>query len=233
MNWIRSCLSMIYGGLGILDLEKFSRALRIRWLWHEWVSPDKTWAGSDLPCDETDRLLFAACTNITLGDGRTAKFWQSGCLQGRRPKDIAPNLYKISKRKKRTVADALANNSWIRELRNSSALTVTHLAEFAQLWTMLRSTVLQQDRPDTIAWKLTACGKYLPGRHTRLNSLGALPRPRLPPSGRFGRRRNANSSHGSYYKIEYGPLTGWPNVDGHITPHAFYADRQWRLPCTW
>jgi len=33
------------GGLGILNLERFARALMLRWLWHEWVSPEKTWVG--------------------------------------------------------------------------------------------------------------------------------------------------------------------------------------------
>ena len=69
INWTRSCLPKEMGGLGLLNLEKFSRALRLRWLWHEWVSPEKAWVGSDIPCDDTDQLLFAACTTITIGDG--------------------------------------------------------------------------------------------------------------------------------------------------------------------
>jgi hypothetical protein len=30
------------GGLGIKDLEKFSKALRLRWLWHGWAHIEKT-----------------------------------------------------------------------------------------------------------------------------------------------------------------------------------------------
>lgn len=31
--WVNVCTPMIHGGAAIIDLEKFSRALRIRWLW--------------------------------------------------------------------------------------------------------------------------------------------------------------------------------------------------------
>jgi hypothetical protein len=58
-----------------------------------------------------DKLLFAACTTITIEDGRKARFWESGYLQGQRPKDIAPNLFVISRKKKRLVCDALNNDT--------------------------------------------------------------------------------------------------------------------------
>jgi len=65
------------GGLGVLDLEKFSRALRIRWLWYQWVDPDRPWVGSPVPCSEVDKQLFRCSTQVTLGNGRTALFWES------------------------------------------------------------------------------------------------------------------------------------------------------------
>ena len=63
INWTKTTLLKECGGLGILDLERFARALCLQWLWHEWVSLDKSWIGTEVPCDEIDRLLFAACTH--------------------------------------------------------------------------------------------------------------------------------------------------------------------------
>ena len=57
------------GGLGILDLEKFARALRLRWLWFEWTAPEKPWVGLETPNDDTDRELFNAATAVPLGMG--------------------------------------------------------------------------------------------------------------------------------------------------------------------
>ena len=36
------------GGLGVCDLERFSRALTLRWLWFDWKEPDRPWVGSVL-----------------------------------------------------------------------------------------------------------------------------------------------------------------------------------------
>ena len=118
----------------MLNLERFARALRLRWLWQEWVAPNKAWVGTETPCDNTDRLLFAACTTITLGNGSKTKFWSDGWLQGCRPKDLAPNLYKISKRKKISVQTAFTANSWIHDIPQQPGLTTTHLSELAALW---------------------------------------------------------------------------------------------------
>jgi mannosylglycoprotein endo-beta-mannosidase len=159
VNWTRSCLPKENGGLGIPNLDKFARALRLRWLWHQWVSTDKPWVGTETPCDDEDKLLFAACTTITIGDGKKANFWESGWLQGRRPKDIAPNLFKISRKKKRSVHDALSNDTWIRDLNINGRITNDHLASLVLLWNLVRATELQSHLPDTITWKLTKSGE--------------------------------------------------------------------------
>ena len=82
VNWTTTCLPLERGGLGIKDLERFGRALRLRWLWFEWTSPEKPWAGADLPVDDTDRALFAAATRVQVQNGRKALFWKSSWLDG-------------------------------------------------------------------------------------------------------------------------------------------------------
>uniref|UniRef100_A0A453MEM5 Reverse transcriptase zinc-binding domain-containing protein n=1 Tax=Aegilops tauschii subsp. strangulata TaxID=200361 RepID=A0A453MEM5_AEGTS len=37
VNWPTVCTPTMHGGLGIPDLERFSRALRLRWLWIAWT----------------------------------------------------------------------------------------------------------------------------------------------------------------------------------------------------
>jgi hypothetical protein len=114
-------------GLGILNLDKFARALRVRWLWQEWTSEDKAWINTAHPCDETDKLLFTAATSICLGDGQKTNFWNSGWLGGCRPKDIAPNVFAISTKKNRNVKEALHQNTRIRDLNFNTNISVQHV----------------------------------------------------------------------------------------------------------
>uniref|UniRef100_A0A452Y7G6 Reverse transcriptase zinc-binding domain-containing protein n=1 Tax=Aegilops tauschii subsp. strangulata TaxID=200361 RepID=A0A452Y7G6_AEGTS len=37
VNWNTVCSTIENGGLGIQDLHRFGRALRLRWLWLSWV----------------------------------------------------------------------------------------------------------------------------------------------------------------------------------------------------
>ena len=57
------------GGLGIVDLERFAIALRLRWLWFEWKNQERAWVGLDIPCSKVDRDLFHASTVVTVGNG--------------------------------------------------------------------------------------------------------------------------------------------------------------------
>jgi hypothetical protein len=83
VNWPTVARPKDLGGLGIPDLAKFGRALRLQWLWQEWVDESKPWAGAELPCNETDRLLFNSSTIITIGDGAKACFWHNSWFEGR------------------------------------------------------------------------------------------------------------------------------------------------------
>ncbi len=72
--------------------------------------------GSGTPCDDTDRLLFAAATTITIGDGAKASFWDSAWLEGRRLKDVAPLIYAASKKKNSTLQQASTTDQWLLDL---------------------------------------------------------------------------------------------------------------------
>lgn len=74
INWPTVNRPTHLGGAGVLDLEKFARALRLRWLWQKWTALDKPWVGMGTPCNETDRLFFAASTTIEIGNGQKASF---------------------------------------------------------------------------------------------------------------------------------------------------------------
>ena len=111
VNWPTVCRPKSLGGLGVLDLQSFARALRLRWPWQEWRSPDKLWVGLGNPCTDEDLELFYAATRITIGNGSTADFWRSPWLFDRSPSDIAPSIFLLCKRKKWTVQEALRDNA--------------------------------------------------------------------------------------------------------------------------
>jgi hypothetical protein len=63
-----------WGGLRIKDLEKFDRALQLRWLWHDWDSQEWPWKNLLRHQDKMDRALFFASTVISIGDSRNTLF---------------------------------------------------------------------------------------------------------------------------------------------------------------
>ena len=153
VNWKTGSRPRHLGGLGIMDLERFGRALCLRWPWLQWTDPDRPWVGSELPCDQADLNLFRACTTISLGNGKKALFWHDN-WSGKGPlKLIAPELFKIAPRKNRTVHEELSNESWIRAV--SSLRSMHQLGEFVSIWEWISQATLLPTNEDHISWNLT------------------------------------------------------------------------------
>jgi hypothetical protein len=120
----RTCLRpKKWGGLGIKDLDKFSRA---------------------------DRSLFFCSTVIQVGNGKNTPFWEERWLQEAAPKDLAPSLYQVAKFKKRSVHIKLSNSNRIRSLQDIQ--TAAQLVEFTMLF-MTLSSVNLTDQEDSITWR--------------------------------------------------------------------------------
>jgi hypothetical protein len=75
VNWELVCKPKEYGGLRILNLAKFSSALRLRWLCNEWNETPRPWVDLGTPCSTIDKELFAAATTLTIGNGKKKTFF--------------------------------------------------------------------------------------------------------------------------------------------------------------
>jgi hypothetical protein len=158
VNWRKVQMPKKLGGLGVHELEYFSRALRLRWLWYQWHEVDRLWVASDVPCNDIDRQLFRLSTVVILGNGVKARFWDSPWLQGRAPRDIAPRLYKLAWRKNLSVAEELQDANWMRGLwRMDSAVQI---AELIHLWPLIQDVQLNQQQEDALIWRWTSTGCY-------------------------------------------------------------------------
>jgi hypothetical protein len=179
INWPTTCLPKIKGGLGILDLERFARALRLRWLWFQWRQKERAWNKLELPCDSRDKDLFAASTTVTIGDGKTANFWTSSWAHGQTLKNIAPTLFKKAKRKNVTVHKALQDNKWIGHI--CPILTPVELQEYILIWNVVQQSQLNESREDNIVWRWTANGDYTTQSAYRIQFQGTYSKLKLTP----------------------------------------------------
>jgi hypothetical protein len=69
------------GGLGVLDLSKFNRALRLRWQWQQRTEPEKPRSHLKLDINEIDAALFRACTTTVIVNGTSTSFSTDRWLQ--------------------------------------------------------------------------------------------------------------------------------------------------------
>jgi hypothetical protein len=107
-----------WGGSGINDLDKFERALCLRWLWFNWDITDRPWKHVLKHRERVDRALFFASTVIEIGDGQNTPFWESCWLSGVSPKELAPNLHRQARFKHITVHKEMQHFNWIRNIRS-------------------------------------------------------------------------------------------------------------------
>ncbi|KAM3299011.1 hypothetical protein ACQJBY_040484 [Aegilops geniculata] len=104
-----------------------------------------------------DIAAFQKSTRVLLGNGQQACFWTSHWL-GAAPLAAAfPSLFNHSRRKNRTVAAALANDQWIRDLHHSLIVV-----EFLHLWRQIQQAglVLNSLVPDRIQWTAGGGDRY-------------------------------------------------------------------------
>jgi hypothetical protein len=123
------------------------------------MDPERAWVGLGNPCNNDDMDLFYASINLTLGNGDTAMFWHSPWLGDLKPKDVAPSIFNIAKKKIFSVKKGLEGDYWTSNLSFENGVLVTHINEFYNLWTKIQEIHLIEG-PDTITWKLTPSRTY-------------------------------------------------------------------------
>jgi hypothetical protein len=73
-----------------------------------------------------------------------------------RPKDIVPLIFNVSRRKNRSLSEALWKHTWIRDLNLFYAeVKEQHIVEYCRLWSILQRISLQPGICDSISWKLS------------------------------------------------------------------------------
>lgn len=123
--------------------KKMGIALRAHWAWLQRVSTKKPWLGLDIPISPKEQSFVAASTLCSVGDGMSILFWEDSWVQGSSIWSLTPTVYAaVSARfqKKRTVAEALQDRHWIRDI--TSALGIQTILEYLSLWCVVRDVRL-------------------------------------------------------------------------------------------
>lgn len=74
MAWEVVCRPKELGGLGIIDLQSFGLALRLRWDWVQQVDPNRSWIDLPSSSDKATCALFRAAIMTVVGDGSSTLF---------------------------------------------------------------------------------------------------------------------------------------------------------------
>lgn len=136
------------------------------------IDPQKLWVGLGNPCTKDDREFFYASTTIAVGNGARTPFWDSPCLLGRKPKDIAPLIFEALRRKNWKVREALNGSAWILSINNNTVVSGDHIREFFTLWMLINDFHLDDHLKDDIVWKHANDGFYTASTAYKAQFLG-------------------------------------------------------------
>jgi hypothetical protein len=143
-----------------------------------------------------------------IGDGSNTLFWKDMWLNGKKVKDIAPNICAmVLKRiaKKLKVSEALQNMNWPTDFQG--ALSVIVRFEFMGLFQKVEEVTLQPSVPGTHIWRFSSMGQYSASSVYAALSHGVVcfePR----EFGKLGLLENVNFSCGWFSTAGAGPLIG-------------------------
>jgi len=114
----------------------------------------------EVPVHPNASALFAISVVTNVGSGNDTLFWSSRWLLGKSIEELAPNVFRtvtVRTRKKRTVAEALVDNTWVSDIRG--ALNWHGLMEYLELWDAI-SDVHLSSSSDIHRWKFESSGFF-------------------------------------------------------------------------
>ena len=119
--------------------------------------------------------LPSIAVETTIGNGRNTLFWTDRWLHGCCLGDLAPNVVQCvptKLRKKRTVNEALQENLWVFDIRNT--LGWRGLAEYLEVWDLIAAVNLTNTE-DIHRWKPHASGLFSTWSAYRSYFVGSIP----------------------------------------------------------
>jgi hypothetical protein len=149
------------GGFGVLDLKLLGTALHSRWLWLQYMDPDRPWASMNIAEDKQSTTFFFASVRFNLSNGATFLFWVDPWLEGKCISEFALDLVDVvpvCRRRRFTVAVALQGMFWTRDIKG--AQTVQVLVQYMQLYQRLQAIQLTPSEQDRLEWRWSSNGSY-------------------------------------------------------------------------
>ncbi|CAL5041675.1 unnamed protein product [Urochloa decumbens] len=173
--WPIVCRLKELGGLGIADLRLTGIALQSKWLWLQKTDQDRAWSSLDIKVSSDVHAFFAISVLAILGNGMRIKFWEDNWMDGTSIQHLAPNLVRLVPahfRANRTVAQALMEQRWTRDITNT--LNPRAIQELDLIWDIVQGAVLQ-DREDQFIWRWSTNGQYSAQSAYRALQSGSIP----------------------------------------------------------